>query len=129
MSGYRSDYRALGISLRKESTMPRVIPQFLTATLVFIAAGCGTMANMQGKRLPLLDASHELPRPFGGVSRDIGWVSAGNFGPVLFVLDFPLSLIGDIVTLPKVIWIRNQDRLAEQSWSWEQGIHEANAEK
>jgi hypothetical protein len=74
------------------------------AGLLFGAAGCGTMANLDGRKLALIDLPHqEVPTPFGGVGRDVRWISSGG---VFFVADIPLSLIGDIVTLPKVAWIR-----------------------
>ena len=92
--------------------------------LVLLAApllsGCGTIANMQGKSVALIGPLDRETRAFGGVANDARWVGeqagrvaapddpwsipinlalAGYFG----LIDLPLSLVGDIVTLPKVI--------------------------
>ena len=68
-----------------------------------LLAGCGTMANMQGKNLPALDAGGQYePRPFGGVRNDVRWLCQGN-GFVLGLVDLPFSLVGDVVTLPVVL--------------------------
>ena len=93
--------------------------RFLTLCVASLLGGCGTMANMDGRSHVLLSHERE-PRAFGGVINDIRWardqseraiesstvmaipfniVLAGYFGFV----DLPLSLIGDIVTLPKVM--------------------------
>lgn len=67
-------------------------------------AGCGTMANMQGKNLPALDAGGQYePRPFGGVRNDLRWTYHGN-GLILGIIDLPFSIVGDVVTLPKVLF-------------------------
>ena len=77
---------------------------FLAASLI-ATSGCGTMANLEGKSHPML--SHvdvEEPRPFGGVGRDIRWVWTVTFpANLMFVGDLPLSLVGDVVTLPRTL--------------------------
>jgi hypothetical protein len=74
----------------------------ICSTIVALAAfsGCGTMANMDGREYALIDFPHYQPKPFGGVQRDFVWVSQG-FLP--FALDLPFSVVGDIVTLPRVL--------------------------
>jgi hypothetical protein len=83
-------------------TRPMILGLMMLAT-VFAASGCGTMANMRGKKAPML--SHvgvEEPRPFGGVGRDIRWVASLKFPyNLMYVADIPLSFIGDVVTLPR----------------------------
>ncbi|OAI49620.1 hypothetical protein AYO44_06345 [Planctomycetaceae bacterium SCGC AG-212-F19] len=81
--------------------MPSLRMLSIIAGLLLAPAGCGTMANLEGRKLALIDLPHqEAPTPFGGVGRDIRWISSGV---VCFVADIPFSLVGDIVTLPKVI--------------------------
>ena len=66
-----------------------------------LVTGCGTMANIDGRKYPLIGARDQVPpAPFGGMDRDLRWISSGG---VVFIIDLPLSLVGDIVTLPKVL--------------------------
>ncbi len=86
--------------------------------LTLVAAGCGTISNINGSPTLLLPDStpfavRERPTPFGGVRRDLRWAAAAIGGTVkdprsalLIVpvaLDVPLSFFGDIVTLPDVL--------------------------
>ena len=87
--------------------MPHLRKLWAFAALLSGAAGCGTIANLDGRKLPLIDLPHqEAPKPFGGVGRDIRWMSSGA---VFFAADIPFSLVGDIVTLPKVILATNEE--------------------
>jgi uncharacterized protein YceK len=83
-----------------------------TAAVVFLAAltgGCGTVCNFVGG---IFHPDRE-PRPFGGVQRDAaflsqmggsvqasgdGWALLAYLG--LLFADFPLSFVGDALTLP-----------------------------
>ena len=69
-------------------------------SLFMVSSGCGTLANLNGQSYPLMGGT-EPTRPFGGVRRDVRWVSsvAAPYN-LMFVADFPVSLAGDIVTLP-----------------------------
>jgi uncharacterized protein YceK len=85
------------------------------------AVGCGTLANMQGKRRPMLDAPTHEPRLFGGAVNDVRWVGEG-FDDALAaqdaltvpermavigyfaLIDLPLSFVGDVLTLPWLLW-------------------------
>jgi hypothetical protein len=59
------------------------------------------MANLEGKRLPLLSqVGVEEASPFGGIGRDVRWIRSLN---LVFVADLPLSLMGDLITLPKTL--------------------------
>lgn len=82
----------------------RMCRLFLAASLTAIA-GCGTMANLEGKSRPMISQVHvEEPRPFGGVGRDIRWTSTITFpANLIFLGDLPLSLVGDVVTLPRTL--------------------------
>jgi hypothetical protein len=73
------------------------------------------MANLDGRRLPSLSQSgQELTTPFGGVRRDIEWVQSVNSpGNLMFLADLPLSVIGDLVTLPKTVIGTHSDRLLD----------------
>jgi len=81
--------------------MPNLRIRAILAGLSLSMAGCGTMANLDGRKAPLLDLPHqEAPKPFGGVGRDFCWITDGA---VFFVADLPFSLVGDLVTLPRVL--------------------------
>ena len=103
----------------------------LALFLVFSAVGCGTMANLEGKDKALLSLpGQEMPKPFGGVGRDFRWLGCaisdkkeglddylGAFtGSLIFVTDLPFSLVGDVVTLPRVLALRrgNQATLQDE---------------
>lgn len=65
-----------------------------------LLAGCGTMANLDGRDGPMLDVPHQSPTTlFGGVTRDLKWMGQGM---LQYAADVPLSLIGDVVTAPRV---------------------------
>jgi hypothetical protein len=78
------------------------------------------MSNMSGNNSPLIGHHDRETRPFGGVANDVRWVgeqvgwavntdepqyalfnlaAAGYFG----LIDPPLSFIGDVITLPKIL--------------------------
>lgn len=87
--------------------MSRIPVLILVAALFAGTAGCGTMANVSGKKLALISLpNQEVPKPFGGLDRDIRWISEGS---IFFIMDMPLSLAGDIVTLPFVLWTTNEE--------------------
>lgn len=73
----------------------------LVAFAIVVGFGCGTMANMDGREQPLISFPDQVPpKPFGGVGRDLKWIASGN---IFMVPDIPFSLVGDVVTLPKVL--------------------------
>lgn len=84
----------------------RLILGAVTASLL---CGCGTMANLEGRRLPLISMpGQERPKVFGGVQKDFDWATTVR-DPItvmplnlLFVADLPISLVADIVTMPEV---------------------------
>jgi hypothetical protein len=44
----------------------------------------------------------EEPHPFGGVGRDLRWVASVKIPyNLMYIADLPLSLIGDVWTLPR----------------------------
>jgi hypothetical protein len=73
------------------------------------------MANIDGRRLPALsETGQEVARPFGGVRRDVEWIKAGTApGNLKYVADLPLSLVGDIVTLPTTVIGTRSDSLLQ----------------
>lgn len=76
----------------------------MTAAAALLLCGCGTSANLHGQRLAFLSTPDEYrPRIFGGVANDFGWTgSVAWWSKPIFVLDFPVSLVADIVTIPEV---------------------------
>lgn len=99
------------------------VMSFLILTAVVASGGCGTMANVHGQRLPPPSAAgQEVTRPFGGVRRDIEWVQSDDVPNHLwYAADLPLSLIGDLVTLPKAVIGTQSDSLLQGPGS-EQGV-------
>jgi hypothetical protein len=78
---------------------------YLALSVAITCCGCGTLANIDGRQLPALsETGHEVARPFGGIRRDLAWIKAGSApGNLKYVADLPLSLVGDIVTLPTTV--------------------------
>jgi hypothetical protein len=93
------------------------VMEYLALSAVFASTGCGTMANMDGRRLPPPSpAGQEVSRPFGGVRRDIEWLQSGKApGNLVYAADLPLSLVGDLVTLPKTVIGAHSDSLLQDS--------------
>jgi uncharacterized protein YceK len=95
----------------------RNVMGFVSLTAIVTSCGCGTMANVEGRRLPTPGPSgQEVSRPFGGVRKDIEWLhSEQSPGNLKYVADLPLSLVGDIVTLPRTVTGMRSDRLLQDS--------------
>lgn len=105
---------------------------FITSGLLFTITGCGTMFNCAGCEPWLMGQppSRDIA-PFGGVDNDIRWMKRftdpnqypqGECDPVPVAmiapaLDIPLSLAGDIITLP---WTIYQAYFADQPRKHEQ---------
>jgi hypothetical protein len=89
---------------------------YLALSAVLTSSGCGTLANIDGRRLPPPSpAGQEVSRPFGGVRRDIEWLQSEKApGNLLYVADLPLSLVGDLVTLPKTVTGIQSDSLLQE---------------
>jgi hypothetical protein len=98
------------------SIMPRTW-RSVSFLIAVTSCGCGTMANIDGRRLPSSSPSgQEVSRPFGGIRKDIEWVkTAKSPGNLMFVADLPLSLVGDIVTLPKTVTGMQSDNLLQDN--------------
>jgi hypothetical protein len=75
------------------------------------------MANLDGRPHPWLSQiGQEPPKPFGGVRKDVVWIkTTGIPGNLLFVADLPVSLVGDLVTLPKTVTSGRADPLLRTS--------------
>jgi len=83
--------------------MPDCRHAVLAIAVCFLPA-CGTIHNLDGRQYPVMSITGEVrPRAFGGVARDLEWTSSG-YWPVkpFFVLDIPVSLVADVVTLPEI---------------------------
>ncbi|HEX4608939.1 MAG TPA: YceK/YidQ family lipoprotein [Urbifossiella sp.] len=84
--------------------MPHVFPRGVVGALVVFTAGCGTISNLDRPPIP----SEPPPcKVFGGVRSDLNDLTRdGGFNPlavILVMIDIPLSLTGDIITLPWTI--------------------------
>jgi uncharacterized protein YceK len=97
------------------------IMRFLALTAAVTSSGCGTMANIDGRRLPPPSPpGQEVSRPFGGVRRDFEWLKSEKApGNLVYVADLPLSLVGDLVTLPKTVTGTQSDRLLQGSAAYQ----------
>jgi hypothetical protein len=80
----------------------------ILAVLLSTTSGCGTMSNVMGQEPWLIGPPPVRPTvPFGGIDNDVRWMRRG-IGPegceslpmVAAAIDMPLSLVGDVVTLP-----------------------------
>lgn len=64
--------------------------------------GCGTMANLEGKDLAFISLPGvRKPEVYGGVRNDVRWGS-------LFLLETPISLVADTLTIPAVLHQRKK---------------------
>jgi hypothetical protein len=90
---------------------------YLALSAVLTSSGCGTLANIDGRRLPPPSpAGQEVSRPFGGVRNDIEWLRSEKApGNLKYAADLPLSLVGDLVTLPKTVIGTQSDSLLQGS--------------
>jgi uncharacterized protein YceK len=83
--------------------MPKSVLVVLLA-VVATASGCGTMANMHAANGSM------PPRPFGGLATDFEAIGKGD---ALGIIDLPGSLIGDVVTLPEVLYANQVEKRRE----------------
>jgi hypothetical protein len=101
--------------------MSRTFPALV---LIVAATGCGTMRNLEGRQhYGGQQREWAPPQPFGGVGNDARWLgeTVADVDEVLdvpgavvtcaFILvDMPLSLVGDVITLPRTLSGNNQPR-------------------
>ena len=89
--------------------------RFVALSALAAMFGCGTMANLDGRPLPTAGfEGRESTTPFGGVHRDIIWMRSGQAPANLkYAADLPLSLVGDLVTLPKAVIGTHSDKLLD----------------
>jgi uncharacterized protein YceK len=102
-------------------------PRLLSLAIVVLSTGCGTVANLQAPAEPQTGTRMFGPtvcEPFGGVKRSVmvGSAPLVAFGPlgiiptvVMVGVDAPLSLIGDIATLPVVYSRLNASSVEDQT--------------
>src|SRR4051812_20550412 len=83
--------------------------RFVILTVVLMTtSGCGTMFNVTGHEPWLMGDPPQRPiDPFGGIDNDLRWMRRGihpdHWEPLPIAaaaVDMPLSLVGDIITLP-----------------------------
>lgn len=82
----------------------------MATLLLSTSSGCGTLLNVEGMDALIVDSrppeemrKHERPPyPFGGVGNDMAWLNGAEepIGVIGCVVDLPLSIAGDIITLP-----------------------------
>ena len=75
-----------------------------TIAVPLCLSGCGTIANINGMNGALMGEIDKIrPRPFGGAANDLAWTYE-VYWPIkpLLVLDLPVSLAADVITLPMI---------------------------
>src|SRR5262245_40886102 len=88
--------------------------------LAWAVAGCGTAANLNHGVLIMNFPKEGYPRPYGGVALHMEGAieNAGRFtskpliaasGVLFQLVDLPLTLVGDTVTLPWILTHQEQD--------------------
>ena|SRR5580765_5244284 len=99
----------------------------MISLLGLLLAGCGTCSNLEGKPDAFWSGPpNSVPSPFGGVGNDC--IAIADFFeredlwiwlliPPL-VCDLPFSLVGDAVTLPRVLAMRQELEQAKQTGRW-----------
>lgn len=87
---------------------------------VMTVTGCGTLTNLDGRSTTLVGLYDTPAKPFGGVANAVRWEVEALREPVetnhwwglplrcltivyLPLVELPLSLVGDLVTLPVVL--------------------------
>ena len=98
-----------------------MLRSILVLAAIVPAVGCGTLVNMQGRPDALMSIPGGESQPFGGVANSVRWageeyerafypeisgIAPANLalaGYFAFV-DVPLSVVGDVLTLPGVVW-------------------------
>jgi uncharacterized protein YceK len=109
---------------------------FLLALALFALAGCGTVCNFAVAPFSEPDG-HKFPAVYGGVQLDAAVMSSKSQlvdlngihgeGPAAAVLigcvlaEFPLTFIGDTLTLPITLWIERRRNAARD------GLHGTGA--
>jgi len=91
--------------------MKQTVLVVLAFMLTTAASGCGTMFNLAGEEPWMIGLPRERQTaPFGGIDNDVRWLSRGappnEWRPWCIAAgaaDMPLSLVGDILTLPYTI--------------------------
>lgn len=96
------------------------------ATLAITASGCGTISNL--KQVEKDDPDRSGARIYGGVREELRFVTEAAFdahpfgfpgvGVMFCGVDFPLTLIGDTITLPYTFWMQ-LDRSIRGHWKRE----------
>jgi hypothetical protein len=96
----------------------------MISLLGLMLPGCGTCSNLAGQHQSLwIGLPTREPSPFGGVGndcRDIAALANENLWMAipLFTCDLPLSLVGDVFTLPRVLAMRQEWEQAKQTGIW-----------
>lgn len=83
-------------------------------TAILIQGGCATSANLNGSPTTLIQVfGVQEPEFFGGVERNANLIGDKS---LFAVVDMPLTLVGDIVTLPLVYRMKN-DPAVMKAWT------------
>lgn len=81
----------------------------LVAVIVCVGPGCGTLMNQNG--------IGGRTRPYGGVRNDFALMAEKPAVIPVFVVDLPLSLVGDTLCLPSDLWHNDPPTNKTQSGS------------
>jgi uncharacterized protein YceK len=78
--------------------------------LLVTVGGCGTMTNITGHDYCLLGGPVGPPCPFGGTSMDAQMICDNTGSCTLALLDLPLSIAGDMITLPWTAFVYTREQ-------------------
>ena len=100
----------------------------LVAALLSAASGCGTLANLDSQPDKMAPGAPtvRVPMPFGGVTMDMKALTHNEptmpasrvlMYRTIALVDLPISLVGDVVTLPWValVSLRHQPEMGNQT--------------
>ena len=103
--------------------MRKIVIALGAVVVVMSLSGCGTTCNFAAAALPPLELTTTLPAVYGGVQLDAAVMNQLHpaktsalsvFVATCLLADFPISFIGDTLTLPLTLWI-DRRRTASQS--------------
>lgn len=94
--------------------MRRMYVQMGPAVGAVLLSGCGTICNFASGAIPLPDDPVARPAIYGGVQLDAALITGMRpkettevtvFVGACLLVDIPLSLVGDTLTLPITLWL------------------------
>jgi uncharacterized protein YceK len=116
--------------------MNRIESFCIMAVLGCAVTGCGTMTNMNGGYVLMGIPKDGYPAPYGGVFLDVEFLGEchreftkepliSTYGSIVSLIDLPLTIIADTVTLPWLL--ANRETASTKTQSLPTGVIPAGA--